>query len=327
MSLENLLARIFGNNSTQEEKVLLDEWKNESEENLEALAEMEKIWEVSEDMKSYDQYDGDKAWRKLNSAIVIEELKSGSNSNTQSTSSIIRRILPIAASLLLLAAITVGVNHFVKSLSPELPSYTAEESIIKDVVLSDMTKVVLDKNSTLKVISDFKKSRTVSLSGKAFYHVKSDASNPFTIKTNHGDVTVVGTQFTLSTTPQKTELFLMEGRVNYDHNGRKIEMTSSEAIEIKNGELLKYRFDKTNSTSWYTNKLVFENTSIGDVLKTLEKHFEVEITTSDSMNADCELSSTYQGASLDDILSDIGVLFDLQLERTADKIIIKKLSC
>jgi len=129
MSLENLLARIFGNNSTQEEKVLLDEWKNESEENLEALAEMEKIWEVSEDMKSYDQYDGDKAWRKLNSAIVIEELKSGSNSNTQSTSSIIRRILPIAASLLLLAAITVGVNHFIlKSL--ELYHFLAKPFIM-----------------------------------------------------------------------------------------------------------------------------------------------------------------------------------------------------
>ena len=326
MDLENLLARIFNDEASTEEKAQLELWKQEGEDNLKALQEMGVIWDDSNELKDYHQYDENKAWQKLNSAIVSEELKTPVKNESYS---IVRRFMPLAASLLLLVAVGLGIKTYLNSDVLTEPTTFAANAIDKqDILLEDNSKILLDRNSRLEVLSDFEDERIVSLSGRAYYEVKSDIENPFTIKTNHGEVTVVGTEFTLSTTAEKTELFLYEGRVNYTHNGKVIEIKPSEAILVENGEILKYRFNKQNGKSWISDKLVFEGATVSEVFKTLETHYGIEISTNSKfVDANCTFSSVYSRASLKDILEEMSAFFSFDYVERDGKIMIKKLSC
>lgn len=327
MDLDNLLARIFNDEASNEEKAQLELWKQEGVDNLNALQDMSVIWEDSNGLKDYQEFDENRAWQKLNSAIVSEELKTPVQKNN--TYSIVRRLMPLAASLLLLVAVGIGIKSYLGGDTLSEPTSFAANAMEKqDVLLSDNSKILLDRNSTLEVLSDFTDERLVSLSGRAYYEVESDVENPFTINTNHGDVTVVGTEFTLSTTPEKTELFLYEGRVNYTHKGKVIELKPSEAILVENGEILKYRFNKQNGKSWITDKLVFEGATISEVFKTLETHYGIKISSNSKLiDTSCTFSSVYTGASLKDILEEMSAFFSFDYVERDGQIMIKKLSC
>lgn len=325
MDLENLLARVFNDEASSEEKAQLELWKKEGEENINALKEMSAIWEGSNDLKGYQEFDENNAWKKINSTIVSEELMAPAEKNNFA---IVRRLMPLAASLLLLVAVGLGIKTYLNSDLPSQPVSFVSETTKKDLILEDNSKILLDKKSTLTVLSDFGTERVVSLEGRAYYQVQSDITNPFTIKTSHGDVTVVGTEFTLNTTEKKTELFLYEGRVNYTHDGKTIELKPSEALIVENGEILKYRFNKQNGKSWVTDKLVFEGATVLEVFKTLERHYGIEISSNSKfIDASCTFSSAYTKASLKDILDEMSAFFSFDYVETDGQIVIKKLSC
>lgn len=324
MSIENLLAKILSDEASKEEKAQLESWKLEGEDNLKALQEMTDIWGASEGLKDYQEFDSARSWKKLNSAIVTEELQQPVK---KESFSIVRRLMPLAASLLLLIAAGVGVRSYLASES-EITTFAANNDTQKEVFLADNTEILLDRNSSVEILSDFSEERVVSLSGRAYYNVESDVDRPFTIKTKHGNVTVVGTEFTLTTTEEKTELFLYEGRVNYNHKGKIINLKPSEAIVIEQDMPLKYRFNQQNAKSWISNKLVFNDVSVIEVFKTLQRHYGVKIQTMDKfVDESCTVSSIYEGVSLSEILKELSVFLSFEYTESSDGIVIKKLSC
>jgi ferric-dicitrate binding protein FerR (iron transport regulator) len=325
MNLDNLLARLFSNQVSDEEKEFLESWKREGEENLQSLKEMTEIWGASEELQDYKEFDKDSAWRKLNSAIVSEELQEES---PKPSFSIGKRLMPIAASLVLLVALGFGVKHFLIDATPKLPSYLTSAESMESIQLADNSKVILDYNSSFNVLNDFDATREVKLSGRAFFDVQSNEENPFMINTEHGMVMVMGTQFTLETSEEKTEIKLLEGKVMYSHEGRKIEMSPGEAILVSEGEVLKYRFDKSNAKSWVSNELIFESVQMSQVFKTLKEHFDTDIIIQDKfVDGTCKFSSKFKGSTLSEILEEISGILDIEYSEEAGKIIIKKLSC
>ncbi len=324
MSLENILGRFFSSQASKEELQQLDDWKNEAEDNIEALNEMNEIWEKSNDLKNYEKFDTNKAWLKVNSAIVSEELKLPSKS-TSSSKTIIRRLLPYAASIAILISAFWAYNNMDNT--PKLEEYSSSEKVL-ELNLADKSKIVLDKESSLTVQSDFKNKRTVKANGRVFFDVSSDPSRPFVVNTHHGSIKVVGTSFTVLTTQDKTEVFLLEGQINFTHENKLISLLPSDALVIENGELIKYRFDAKNINSWRSNRLVFKDVYVTEVFKSLEDHFLIDIVLDKkNVNSNCRISSTFDNLSLTDILSEIDILYDLNFELTESKLKIKKLSC
>ena len=65
-----------------------------------------------------------------------------------------------------------------------------------EVILPDGSKVQLNSGSTLTYPGNFmQNNRKVALKGEAFFDVKSDADNPFTVQTNNFEIIVTGTHF------------------------------------------------------------------------------------------------------------------------------------
>jgi len=322
MDLDQIIARLLSSEATKQELEQLEQWTQESKENAESLKAMKELWDKTENMSNYKDFQKEKAWMKINAQIVQEELTA-----PVTRIPIIRRLMPLAASLVLLAACVFTFNYLNSDSGSSLEQFSSLETI-KDVTLKDHSQLTLDKNSTLTILNDFQDERLMRIDGRSYFQVATDKKRPFVVKTHHGDIKVTGTKFTVDTQPNKTEVFLHEGSVQYDFNGRLIDLKASDAIIIEKGELTKYRFTDQNIESWRSGKLVFSDQRIENVFKSLSRHFDVPIDFSAvSVNVNCPITTTFDNLTLKEILEELKVLFKLDYENNQGKMIIKKLSC
>ncbi|MGX1930588.1 FecR family protein [Flagellimonas sp. 2504JD4-2] len=156
-----------------------------------------------------------------------------------------------------------------------------------ELELSDGTIAHLNAGSSLKYPVRFlnKGNREVFLVGEAYLDVAKDSERPFIISTSDNlDVQVLGTQFNVSNYPEDTttEVVLVEGSVGLQTDDK------SDTVVLEPG--FKGSFDRQARdisttpvitsiyTSWVKGELVFRGMSLENILKKLERHYNVAIT-------------------------------------------------
>ncbi|WP_257666844.1 FecR family protein [Parapedobacter tibetensis] len=129
----------------------------------------------------------------------------------------------------------------------ETEQYSTGVGERKHIQLPDGSKVMLNARSTLIVASDFnQKTRSIQLSGEAFFEVAHQPTRPFLVNTPHITVKVTGTVFNVKDYPNDftTETVLLKGSVAVNHHQGNVD-------------------DKTNRTKWIelkpNQKLIFPN--------------------------------------------------------------------
>ncbi|MEM6734555.1 MAG: FecR domain-containing protein [Bacteroidota bacterium] len=158
-----------------------------------------------------------------------------------------------------------------------------------DIELSDGTTVFLNAGSSIKYPVNFVKGmeRQVFLTGEAFLEVTKDTKHPFIVNADELNVQVLGTQFNVSNYPEdkRAEVVLVEGSVGMyqDHE----DFDESTNMVLTPG--LKGTFDESTQqietkevstkvyTAWVGGELVFRNMTFGNILKKLERAYNVTI--------------------------------------------------
>jgi len=322
MNLDNIFANFFNNQASKEELDQLETWKAESDENIEALNEMEHIWKLTDQMKEYKSFNKSKAFMKVNSKIVDVELAK----EPKKSSSILRYLMPMAASLLLITAIVWGVQNFMGG-EKRVTEYYSDVTV-SDIKLEDHSSLSLDKDASVTLISDFENSREVKVNGRVFFDVSKDKERPFKVHTPQGIVTVLGTQFVVSSNDTETQVLLKEGEVRFDHNGKSIQLLPGNGLRSNAKGLTKFSFSPTNIDSWRTNTLSFENTQVNQLFNSLSQHFDLKLELSNhSIQTDCSLSSTFRNLSIEEILNEIKLIFDIKYTLKDGRLVIHSLSC
>ena len=156
-----------------------------------------------------------------------------------------------------------------------------------DLVLPDGSHVWLNSGSVLKYPNAFTVGvRQVTLSGEAFFDIVKDDSHPFLVKAGNMDIEVKGTRFNVINYPDETvsELILESGSVKLFSGNSKDHKTIS---NIKPGELAVFdtvqnrltvkNVDVRKYTSWKDGILIFRDDHMEDVVRKLDKWFNVEI--------------------------------------------------
>jgi len=154
---------------------------------------------------------------------------------------------------------------------------TAEENSGKHF-LPDGSEVMLAEGSSISynsILWNF--ARTTNLDGEAFFNVESGAQ--FTVETAFGDVTVLGTQFSVWVNEDALVVQCQEGKVDV------------EGEILKADDYILLSTEQTSTGKWTKdgpfisiteNHLTFENTPIQIVIEALEKEFGTDIQFSSS---------------------------------------------
>ena len=181
-----------------------------------------------------------------------------------------------------------------------------------DFVLPDGSHVWLNSGSVLNYPDTFKDGvRQVTLSGEAFFDIVKDEVHPFLVKAGKMHIEVKGTRFNVINYPDETvsELILESGSVRlYSGNSN----DNKTITTIKPGELavfdtVKNKLTITNVdvrkyTSWKEGVLIFRDDHMEDVVRKLNKWFNVEILLQSPELKEYVYTATYRDETLPQIL-------------------------
>jgi len=158
-----------------------------------------------------------------------------------------------------------------------------------DIELSDGTVVYLNAGSSIKYPVSFIEGlkRQVFLTGEAYLEVARNVDNPFIVNADELNVQVLGTKFNISNYPEdkRAEVVLVEGSVGMYRDNENFD--KSKNVVLLPG--LKGSFDENTLeietkevstkvyTAWVSGELVFRNMTFDNILKKLERTYNVTI--------------------------------------------------
>jgi hypothetical protein len=150
------------------------------------------------------------------------------------------------------------------------------------LVLPDGSKVWLNSESELTYPVSFTgTSRVVHLKGEGFFDVEHLVGKPFVVKSKGQDIEVLGTAFNVSAYENDGEMTttLVRGRVQIGATGvdeRFLLKPGMQAL-VKNGHVhVKSGVNVEEYTAWKDGVIVLEKQNIREVLKQIERWYDVE---------------------------------------------------
>lgn len=172
--------------------------------------------------------------------------------------------------------------------------------------LPDGTTGKLNSNSSLTYSVPFTKERNVKLEGEAWFEVKHDEKHPFNIKAGNSTIYDLGTKFNLSAYPIEdyVEVVLLEGKIEFDINnsGEKEIILPSERLILEKGKTTKSVVDPSKYNSWINGQLAFREDSMAEVVRRIERWYNVKITLADDEIRKYSFRATFEDDSLEDVL-------------------------
>ena len=202
------------------------------------------------------------------------------------------------------------------------------------IELSDGTIVHLNSGTSLKFPTDFVEGsdRKVFLKGEAYFDVTDDDKHPFIVNADEVDIRVLGTKFNISAYGEDKQLntVLVEGSVsmyerdNMNGKNNPIVLTPGKMAtwDKRNKSINVNEVDVNNYISWIEGKLVFANTPFSDIIKRLERNYNVEII-NNNLILDTQLyDATFDIETIEEVLNSFNKSYAIKYIISNNKIII-----
>ena len=181
------------------------------------------------------------------------------------------------------------------------------------IELSDGTVVHLNAGTKLRYPKVFAEAgnRDVYLEGEAFFDVEENKAKPFVVHTERMNVRVFGTKFNVSSydNEKSTSTVLVEGSVGvygateqYNDTDRMV-ISPNQQAKMQNGEFTVAEVDVERFIAWMDGKLFFVNDRFGDIVKVLERNYNVKIINKHQELNDIRYTGTFQEKTLSEILN------------------------
>ncbi|MBC8767709.1 FecR domain-containing protein [Arenibacter sp. BSSL-BM3] len=202
-----------------------------------------------------------------------------------------------------------------------------------EIELSDGTVVQLNAGTKLKYPVAFTdpNSRDVYLEGEAFFSVQKNPDHPFIVHTKKMNVRVLGTKFNVSSYENEdtTSTVLLEGSVkvlrpNENNNledGTIISPNQQAAIQY--GELSVEKVDVEKYIAWTQGVLYFANDRFADIVKELERHYNIKILNNFQELNSVRYTGTFKLKTISQVLEVFKKNTKFEYEMVDDSIIIK----
>ena len=153
-----------------------------------------------------------------------------------------------------------------------------------NLILSDGTEVWLNAETEITFPVKFSGNfREIALKGEAYFEVRSDSLHPFIVKTSKGKIRVLGTSFNVRDYGNENETVttLVSGKVLYSSkitNEEKLTLLPGfQVVDRGEGQPELRKVDLLFYTGWRDGKYVFEDTSLEDIMNTLERWYDIEV--------------------------------------------------
>lgn len=163
------------------------------------------------------------------------------------------------------------------------------------LILADGSKVYLNSGSSLVYPVVFAKDkREVYLDGEGYFEVSKEARRKFIVQTSCKAIEVLGTKFNVSVdkTQNLFEAVLVTGKIALEGNAGKIELSPNQyyGYDSDSGQDVLKTVDARDYISWIEGKLRINREPLSNVIRKLEKSYNIKIQILDSKYLDYKIS-------------------------------------
>jgi len=321
-----MLFRYLANRATPLEKQAVEEWLKKGDD-TETFHQWLLEWEIQS-----PQYlpDSEAAYLALLERIDSQETD---DSNLENTAPVSRRFFflnwRIAASVGILFCLGTWLLR-----KPLLyKTYETEYGQTSSFVLSDGSRVTLNANSVLSVprFGFNTGARKVTLQGEAEFSVRHTPTHQrFVVKTSeHCQVEVLGTEFTVFARSRGTRVALNEGKIRFDYkqgtHQKNLLMKPGELVTLSpEGDMQLTQVEKPElQAAWKEQRFVFNDTSVREICALLAENFGLVIRPGNDEVADRTISGNFKAQTADDILDVLREVLNLQIKKQGDSIVLR----
>ncbi len=195
---------------------------------------------------------------------------------------------------------------------------TSAAHTVREVTLPDDSRITLAENSELRYdrLAYGKKSRSVTLNGKAYFSVTHQAQCPFRVKTQLANIQVLGTRFQVTAKTDQTSATVESGKVRFYNKEQKeaILTKGMYASMNKAGQLQVDEQSDPNAFAWKTHVFVYNEVSLKKVVKELEEVYKVHI--SGVPREEHYLTASFDNTPVTEIIEVINQTLDTKLDIT-----------
>lgn len=186
------------------------------------------------------------------------------------------------------------------------------------VYLPDSSKVFVNRNTQLSYRSDFLASREVELlEGEAYFDVKKRNGQGFSVKSNLAKTEVLGTSFMIRSHKEdgKDEIYVISGKVavsSLRSPQKKIILLPNEKGWVDKNDFVSYeKIAEENYAAWKEDRIVFQNTDLGEVVETLQEYYGVSMHITNAELLSCRFTGRFEKSSLHEVLQVLSSTFNL----------------
>ena len=256
------------------QKYFLAKWLN-NQLSPEELAEFKKHpdYEIYENIRKYSQ---NIPLKDFNEDEMLQRILESKKQYKRKTISL-QWVYKIAAVILFFA----GIIYFtVAKISTK--TYITNPYTAQTFSLPDHSKVVLNPNSELSYHPfNWEQNRKISLKGSAYFHVSK--GRKFEVATELGKVSVLGTQFVVSSINKKFHVRCYEGKVKVSYKQKEAILTKGMAVKFENDKQYNTFSQEINPYEKPTF-LVFKNEKLDVILSHLMEVYHIKIISNTTSN-------------------------------------------
>jgi transmembrane sensor len=323
---KQLIARFLSGEASEEEKLELKSWIDGSEENFRLFEHFEKVWKLSPQSDNI-VFNQQEAWKNIQEKIRLETNSGQTMVVTEKNLSLRKYFLIVSAAAAILILAFILQPFITNSPKAKVISHFAQENKLEKIILDDSSTVFLKRGAVLSYDDNYNsKNRLVQLEGEAFFDVKSNAALPFRIETALGQIEVIGTSFNVLSDVENGafKVSVISGKVKMEAppgSNESIILGANEQgiYEAASLRLQKQALTDMNFLAWKTGLLIFEQTSLADVIETLAGTFNLSIESSRDLS-DLRLTARFNNEKPEDIFKTLSILYDLDIQ-FSDKIV------
>ena len=303
--IHSLLAKHFNGEATAQENEAVRQWIAASEENRADFELLQKLWNKSGEQEQIT-FNTEKAWQAVHT--TIQKIKAPASTISLFT----RRAAIAAAAIVVLLGLwwLIGYNNTVTVYA---------DAAVKEVRLEDGSEVFLRKGATLKYQRSF--NREVSLTGEAFFEVKRDTAKRFRINAGRAIIEVLGTSFSVKTSNNKVELTVKTGLVKFVAAGQVRLVPAGEKATVEGNVVSQQHNANDNFNAWQSKQLVFSNTLLPEVARTLSDYYKVNITINKQDAAqlsEAKVTARFNNQSLQSVLHEISLVTSCHINKVSE---------
>lgn len=198
---------------------------------------------------------------------------------------------------------------------PEIITTGASEMAVLE--LPDQSTVKLNADSKIKFRpSKWEQQRTVQLEGEAFFEV--EKGKKFTVKSDHGEVSVLGTKFNVKDRKDYFEVYCYEGAVKVTVAHREVILKKGKAIKVIDGDLQGVQTFEKAAPGWTFHETDFDAVPLQQVIAELERQFDITIETR-NVDKDQLFSGSFNHDNKEIALKAVTIPLQLKFKIESDK--------